>query len=93
MNLRMTGIVINQPDLPHWATDILQWLGMVRSIQESTGDVGKTHRELLEQQLETGGILQYVNAKTGRVSFLSGPASIYALYQMFTNAILLEANR
>jgi hypothetical protein len=93
LNIRMTGIVINQPDLPHWAVDILQWLGMVNAIQQATGDLGRIYRGQLEVAFEKGIPMRYDHKKSGKVSWYSGPASVYAVYQSFCAAIELAANK
>lgn len=88
---RLTGIVINQPDLPHWATSILNWIGMVQAMQQASGDIGKIYREMTRQVLEEGGQAEYVNTRTGKVAWLSGPGAIVGVYQSFCMA--MEADR
>ncbi len=93
LNLRMTGIVISQPDLPHWATDVLQWLAMVNAMQQASGSIGKTYRMLIKEALEKGAPYDYIDTKTGKRTWMSGPSSIYGIYQSFCIAIESEANK
>jgi len=89
----MSGVVINQPDLPHWAVDVLQWLGMVNAIQQSSGDIGRLYRGQLEVVFERNLPMKYTHKKTGKVTTYHGPAAVYAVYQSFCAALEVEASR
>ena len=91
LNLRMSGVVINQPDLPHWAAEVLNWLGMVQVMQQAVGETGKIYGEFLKRCLEDGDSYPYTNAKTGRTVTLHGPAAIYGLYQSFSEQVKRDA--
>lgn len=94
LNVRLTGIVINQPDLPWWAVGVLNWLGMVHAIQQSSGDIGRTYGGLLKMALDgTKDATPYVNTKTAKTSWLSGPSAVYGIYQQFIGALEREANK
>jgi hypothetical protein len=93
LNLRMSGVTINQPDLPHWAVDVLNWLGMVQAMQSAYGDVGKRYRERLKMVFDYGEPCQYTNDRTGKSVWLTGPAAVYGLYQSFVAAIEKEASK
>lgn len=88
----MTGIVVNQPDLPYWCVGILNWLAMVQSLQQASGEL-KLYRDLLKQCLEDGFPYIYVNEKTGKQTLLHGPAAIYGLHQEYTGRLEAEANK
>lgn len=92
LNLRMTGIVINQPDLPYWCVGILDWLARVHALQQASGEL-KMYREFLRMCLEDGHPYDYVNEKTGKITTLHGPASIYGLHQEYTRRLEAEANK
>ena len=92
LNLRMTGIVINQPDLPYWCVGILDWLARVQALQQASGEL-KVYREFLRQCLEEGLSYDYVNEKTGKKTTLHGPAAIYALHQEYGLRLEAEANK
>lgn len=89
----MTGIVINQDDLPYWCIDVLHWLGMVKAMQEASGKIGNDYRDQLKMALETGAPVQYTNTKTGKSRWLSGLHTIYALYQDFCITVENEAKK
>jgi len=62
---RLTGVKLNQDDLPWWYTAILGWIAMVRSIREAYGwDGAEGYRQLLDQRLER-----------------ENPAFVYLLYK------------
>lgn len=88
----MTGIVINQPDLPYWCTGILNWLAQVQSLQQATGEL-KIYREQLRMCLEDGQPYEYVNVKNGKTTLLHGPAAIYAVHQEYCLRLDAEANK
>lgn len=88
----MSGIVINQPDLPHWAVHVLHWLAMVGAIQQASGSVA-VWKKTLELHLESGAPYPYDNKKTGKRTLLSGPACVYGIYQDFADVIEREANK
>lgn len=90
---RLTGIVINQPDLPHWATGILNWLAMVGAMQDAGGAIGQTYRTLVKEALKGGVVTPYTNVNTGKTTHMSGPAAVYGIYQEFSLAMELEASR
>ena len=92
LNPRLTGIVINQPDLPWWAVGILNWLAMVHAIQQATGESG-VYRETLKQCLEHGAPYTYDNEKTGKRSILYGPSAVYGVYQSYCLALDNQANK
>lgn len=91
----MTGIVVNQPDLPYWCVGILNWLAMVQSLQQATGEL-KMYREQLRMCLEEGQPYEYVVIKPGKpakTTLLHGPAAIYGLHQEYTGRLEAEANK
>lgn len=93
LNLRMSGVTISQPDLPHWCVYILNWLGMVGAMQQAGGSLGNTYRDQVKRALETGEMFGYTNLKTGKTTYSSGPAAIYGVYQSFSMALEREANK
>jgi len=92
LNLRMTGIVINQPDLPYWCVGILDWLARVQALQQASGEL-KMYREFLRMCLEEGHSYEYVNTNTNKTTMLHGPAAIYALHQEYGLRLETKANK
>jgi hypothetical protein len=54
IDVRLSGVKIDQPDLPWWAVACLGWLGTVRAIQEGYGETAAGYRKALKLILETG---------------------------------------
>jgi hypothetical protein len=90
---RLTGIVINQSDVPWWYAGILNWLGMVHAMQQATGDIGREYGAMVKMAID--GTLTYplVSEKTGKQTLLYGPAAVYGVYQSFCLKVNQEAHR
>lgn len=54
MQYKLSGVNVNQEDLPWWYTEILNWLAMVSSIQQCPGDNGPAHRANMKHTLKRG---------------------------------------
>lgn len=51
---RLVGLNINQPDFPWWWEGILQWLKMVRDMQDAFGENANAWRGIISAIIESG---------------------------------------
>jgi hypothetical protein len=54
LDYRLTGININQDDLPWWAYQILVWISMVHAVFNCPGENGSAHRAGMKRIVEKG---------------------------------------
>lgn len=92
LNARLTGLVVNQDDLPYWCVEILHWIGMVSAMQQATGKIGSDYRPLVDMALDGSLSYDYVS-KGGKKRKLHGPAAVYGIYADFCTAVELQANK
>jgi hypothetical protein len=87
------GAHINQPDLPHWAVQIIGWLRMVKSINEDQSREGLLFQTNLKDAFENGAAFDYTNEKTGVNTAMRGPAAVYAIYQSYAQHLEIARHR
>jgi hypothetical protein len=87
------GVHISQPDLPHWAVQVVGWLRMVRSINDASGREGMAFQQQLKGALENGESFPYIHEKTGKTTMMRGPQAVYAIYQSYTLHMEAEKRR
>jgi hypothetical protein len=54
LDYKLSGININQDDLPWWAYAILVWMSMVNAMFNCPGDRGPAHRASIRRILDRG---------------------------------------